>query len=59
LGYFSHIVPCGIATRGVTSLQQELGRVMDFEEVSDIVKGHLGSLFKMELVNVSRETLNS
>ena len=59
LSYFSHIVPCGIATRGVTSLQQELGRGMDFEEVSDIVKGHLGSLFKMELVNVSRETLNS
>ncbi len=59
LSYFSHIVPCGIATRGVTSLQQELGQEMDFQSVSDVVKGHLVDLFKMELVNVSRETLNA
>ena len=59
LNYFSHIVPCGIATRGVTSLQQELGQEMDFQSVSDVVKGHLVDLFKMELVDVSRETLNA
>ncbi|MEY2635604.1 MAG: Lipoyl(octanoyl) transferase [Bacteroidota bacterium] len=59
LSYFSHIVPCGIATRGVTSLQQELGQEMDFRSVSDVVKGHLVDLFKMELVDVSRETLNA
>jgi lipoyl(octanoyl) transferase len=58
LSYFSHIVPCGIATRGVTSLQQELGQEMDFQSVSGVVKGHLVDLFKMELVDVSRETLN-
>lgn len=58
LSYFSHIVPCGIATRGVTSLQQELGQEMDFQAVSEVVKGHLIDLFKMELVDVSRETLN-
>ena len=59
LSYFSHIVPCGIAIRGVTSLQQELGQEMDFQSVSDVVKGHLVDLFKMELVDVSRETLNA
>ncbi|MHA8083533.1 lipoyl(octanoyl) transferase LipB [Aquirufa sp. A-Brett2-15D] len=59
LTYFSHIVPCGIATRGVTSLQQELGREMDLQLVSDIVKAYLSDLFKMELANVSRETLNA
>ena len=59
LSYFSHIVPCGIASRGVTSLQQELGQEMDFTEVSELVKGHLADLFKMNLENVSRETLNS
>ncbi|MFL0206388.1 lipoyl(octanoyl) transferase LipB [Aquirufa sp. 2-AUSEE-184A6] len=59
LSYFSHIVPCGIATRGVTSLQQELGQEMDFQSVSDVVKGHLVDLFKMKLVDVSRETLNA
>ena len=58
LSYFSHIVPCGIATRGVTSLQQELGQEMDFQAVSDVVKSHLVDLFKMKLVDVSRETLN-
>jgi lipoyl(octanoyl) transferase len=59
LNYFSHIVPCGIATRGVTSLQQELGQEMDFQSVSDVVKGHLVDLFKMKLIDVSRETLNA
>jgi lipoyl(octanoyl) transferase len=59
LSYFSHIVPCGIATRGVTSLQQELGQEMDFQAVSDVVRGHLVDLFKMKLVDVSRETLNT
>jgi lipoyl(octanoyl) transferase len=59
LSYFSHIVPCGIATRGVTSLQQELGQEMDFQAVSDAVKGHLVDLFKMKLADVSRETLNA
>jgi lipoyl(octanoyl) transferase len=56
LSYFSHIVPCGIATRGVTSLQQELGKEMDIQAVSDVVKSHLVDLFKMELVDVSRDT---
>jgi lipoyl(octanoyl) transferase len=55
LSYFSHIVPCGIATRGVTSLQQELGQKMDIQAVSNVVKSHLVDLFKMELVDVSSE----
>ncbi len=59
LRYFTHIVPCGIATRGVTSLQQELGKEMDIQAVSNIVKGHLNELFKMELIHVSRETLKA
>ncbi len=59
LRYFTHIVPCGIATRGVTSLQQELGKAMDIQAVSNIVKGHLNELFKMELIHVSRETLKA
>ncbi|MHA8060007.1 lipoyl(octanoyl) transferase LipB [Aquirufa beregesia] len=57
LTYFSHIVPCGIATRGVTSLQQELGREMDINEVKSRVLGHLTQLFEWKLKHVSRETL--
>lgn len=57
LTYFSHIVPCGIATKGVTSLSKELGQPIDEHVVKDKVLGHLSRLFQFELRNVSRETL--
>ena len=59
LSYFSHIVPCGIANKGVTSLSQELGRSVDIEEVKKLVLVNLSALFEFTLVNVSRETLPS
>jgi lipoyl(octanoyl) transferase len=36
LRYFDYIVPCGIADKGTTSLQRELGRQIDINEVRDI-----------------------
>ncbi len=57
LDYFSHIVPCGITTKGVTSLKKELGYSVDQEDVKKIVIGHLIKLFSFKLLNVSRETL--
>ena len=33
LNYFTHIIPCGIDDKAVTSMQQELGMVVDEEEV--------------------------
>jgi lipoyl(octanoyl) transferase len=57
LSYFNHIVPCGIATKGVTSLAKELGRNLNLNEVKDHVRANLTSLFEFTLVNVSRETL--
>jgi lipoyl(octanoyl) transferase len=59
LSYFGHIVPCGIATKGVTSLSQELGRSVDIAEVKKLVLGNLCALFEFNQVNVSRETLPS
>ena len=59
LSYFNHIVPCGIATKGVTSLSQELGRQLDLDEVKQRVLAHLKALFEFTQVNVSRETLPS
>ena len=44
LGYFDHIVPCGIDDKGVTSLQAELGRQVSMEEV----KTKLKQLFAQE-----------
>jgi lipoyl(octanoyl) transferase len=36
LKYFDYIVPCGIAGKGTTSLQKELGREVDMDEVREI-----------------------
>jgi lipoyl(octanoyl) transferase len=57
LSYFGHIVPCGIATKGVTSLSEELGREITMEEVKPIVLAHLQELFQFHTQLVSRETL--
>jgi lipoyl(octanoyl) transferase len=50
LTYFNHIIPCGIEDKSVTSLQKELGRPVDFEEVSSILKEKLASLFGFNYV---------
>ena len=51
LSYFSHIVPCGIDDKAVTSLQKELGREMDMTEVENKLKTHLSEIFEMELTD--------
>ncbi len=48
LSYFSHIVPCGIDDKDVTSLRMELGREIPLLEVEEKVKKHIGILFEME-----------
>lgn len=45
LNYFTQIIPCGITDKGVTSVQQELGREMDYEEVKQHVAEAFASLF--------------
>ena len=50
LDYFNHIVPCGIDDKAVTSLQAELSREVDTEEVKQLLKGHIAALFGMELI---------
>lgn len=51
LDYFKNIVPCGIDDKEVTSLQQELGKKLDMEEVKTKLKKHLVELFKMQLID--------
>jgi lipoyl(octanoyl) transferase len=57
LSYFGHIVPCGITSKGVTSLSQELNRDISLEEVKPKVLAHLADLFQFHTQHVSRETL--
>lgn len=50
LDYFKNIIPCGIDDKDVTSMQRELGRKLDMEEVKAILKKHISVLFNMEFV---------
>lgn len=49
LDYFKNIVPCGIDDKDVTSMQRELGRKLDMDEVKSVLKGYIARLFEMEL----------
>jgi lipoyl(octanoyl) transferase len=51
LDYFNNIIPCGITDKAVTSLDKELGRTMDFDEVSSRVKRHLAEVFDFEILD--------
>ncbi len=50
LTYFKNIVPCGIDDKDVTSMQRELGVMLDVEEVKTKLKMHIAALFDMELI---------
>jgi lipoyl(octanoyl) transferase len=50
LSYFQNIVPCGITDKAVTSLEKELGRKMDMDEVKKIVLKNFCSLFDAQLI---------
>lgn len=49
ISYFGHIVPCGIDDKAVTSLEKEVGKTVNIKEVEEILKGHIYTLFEMEL----------
>ena len=49
LTYFQHINPCGFVDKGVTSMQQELGKPIAIPEVAAVLKRQLEAVFGMEL----------
>jgi lipoyl(octanoyl) transferase len=49
--YFNNIVPCGIADKTVTSMEQELGRNINFDEVSEVLKENLSVVFDFHFVD--------
>lgn len=52
LSYFNHINPCGFTNKTVTSMEKELGRKPDFEQVSSDLFRHFKKLFGFELNNI-------
>ncbi|MBX7243597.1 MAG: lipoyl(octanoyl) transferase LipB [Bacteroidia bacterium] len=48
LSYFDYIVPCGLEGKGATSLERELGRKIDMEEVKEKLKFHFAKEFGYE-----------
>ncbi len=50
LNYFNYIIPCGITDKAVTSLQKELGKEIDMEEVKKKLKKHFEKVFECKLI---------
>ena len=50
LGYFDHIIPCGIKGKAVTSLEVELDRKLDVEEVKQKILKHFSEIFEAEFI---------
>ncbi len=50
LGYFDHIIPCGIRGKAVTSMEVELGEKMDVEEVKQKILKHFAMLFEAKFI---------
>ena len=50
LSYFNYIIPCGIQNKQVTSLEKELGRKLDMNEVKERVKINFEKVFDVELI---------
>ncbi len=48
LGYFDNIIPCGIRGKAVTSMEVELGKKVDLEEVKNKILKHFKTLFEVE-----------
>ena len=48
LEYFKNIIPCGIDDKAVTSMHQELGRLVALNEVEERLRQHISKLFQME-----------
>lgn len=51
LDYFNNIIPCGIKDKQVTSLQKELGHLLDYDEVKEKIKKNFEIVFNSELIS--------
>ena len=50
LNYFNYIIPCGIQNKQVTSLEKELGRKIQMEEIKEKAKKYFCEIFEGVLI---------
>ena len=50
LSYFNNIIPCGIQNKQVTSIQKEVGKEVDINEVKMLIKRNFEIIFNSKLV---------
>jgi lipoyl(octanoyl) transferase len=50
LSYFDLIIPCGIASKPVTSMQKELSREVSFQDVSNSISRNFGTVFASQIL---------
>lgn len=50
LQYFDYIIPCGIQNKAVTSIEKEIGRKADFEEVKNLIRKNFEVVFEAEAI---------
>jgi lipoyl(octanoyl) transferase len=51
LGYFDHIIPCGIRGKAVTSMEAELNRKIPVKEVKALIQENFEKVFGAKLTN--------
>lgn len=51
LGYFDHIIPCGIRGKAVTSMEAELNRKVPIQEVKELILENFEKVFDVKLIN--------
>jgi lipoate-protein ligase B len=57
LSYFDLIIPCGITSKPVTSMRQQLGRQLDLNAVAESISRNFGVVFQSQVLWV--ETLDA
>lgn len=57
LNYFNYIVPCGITDKAVTSIEKELGRRVEMDEVKEKIKANMANIFSFDYVNIQKPVL--
>lgn len=50
LNYFNFIVPCGITGKAVTSMEKEVGKPLDMEDVKLVLREKFAEVFKAKLI---------